>query len=676
MSSRINIVEFRKALILFFIASIAILFFIPTGGKFKYEFHQGQPWMHEDFNAPFDFPVYKTDAELLEERRLVSEKSLHYFVLDSLSVIKQLNMLKEQTKSEQGERLFSILHNPFISLYKRGIIEDFKYSELKSKSIAIVRGNTYEEIPVSELFTPGSACEYLQNTALKTVNDDDLTKYVKNLNLSRFIITNLTFDESLTSKIRQKNINAILPTEGMVTEGTKIIEKGEQTTPEAFKILSSLKREYEKNTVEENIILTTSGRLLFILMCMGCVVALLMTFRRSMLTDTKCMIFIVLLLTGFIILALQISKLYPMFIYALPLTIVPIYVSSFFYSRPAIFIHFFMTVIIGNFVPNSFEFIFINSLAGVTAVIGFKKSYERGQLFLIGFLIFAVYLTGYTSLKLLHEGNLEDLTWFVPCLLFINCLLVIILYQFTFLFESLFGFVSVSRLVELSDTNRKLLRELTEIAPGTAQHVLQVANIAEAVIREIGGDPLLVRAGALYHDIGKMKNPVFFIENQLSNISPHLKISPEESAKIIIEHVTYGVELARKHHLPNAIIDFITSHHGKSKVHYFYAKYLSANPDDVEAVSKFSYPGPNPSTKEMVSVMMADSCEAASRSLPNPNEQSLNAMVDKIIERQYSDGLYNDSNITLKEINLAKQVIKYKLKNIFHARIEYPETNK
>jgi putative nucleotidyltransferase with HDIG domain len=469
-----------------------------------------------------------------------------------------------------------------------------------------------------------------------------------------------------------KNLDAILPTEGMISEGTRIISHGEQVTPEVFKILSSLKKEYEKNAVRGNKLLIILGRWFLVFSCMGCIFALLLTFRRTMLTENKCLIFIVLLLTSFIILALQILKMYPHLIYVIPFTIVPIYISSFFYSRPAIYLHFFMILLIGSFVPASFEFVFINSMAGVTAVIGFKKSYERGELFLTGLMILLVYVSGYISLKLLHEGSFSDFTWSVPLLLLINSLLVIILYQFTFLFERLFGFVSISRLVELANTNRKLLRDLTEIAPGTAQHVMQVANIAEAVISDIGGDPLLVRVGAMYHDIGKIKNPAFFVENQPSEASPHDKISPEESAEIIIEHVTYGVELAHKHNLPNVIIDFIKTHHGKSLVYFFYMKYMNEHPDDKDAAWKFTYPGPNPSTKEMVVVMMADSCEAASRSLSHIDETKLNDLVDKIIDRQHAEGLYNDSNITLKEINAAKNIIKNKLKNIYHSRIEYP----
>jgi putative nucleotidyltransferase with HDIG domain len=667
MNRKVNILQYRKALILFLTVSVLILFFIPRMGKFKYEFNQGEIWMYEELNAPFDFPVYKSEAELKDEQDRIQKQSLNYFVLDSSLAAKQLALLKEKADSNNHDsRLFLSLQEAFISLYGRGIIDASRYAELKDKLIAIVRGNTYEEIPVSEVYTQNSAYDFINNSTLKYYADE------LDINPSQFIVPNLIFDETLTQKIRHKNLAAILPTEGMIAEGVKIVSKGEQVTAEAFKILSSLKREYEKNIAGGSWFLTVLGRMFLVFGCMGCIFALLMTFRRTMLVENRCIIFILILLAVFIILAMQIVKINSSLIYVIPFTIVPIYISSFFYSRPAIYLHFFMILLIGSFVPASFEFVLINSMAGITAVIGFKRNYERGELFLTGFLIFLVYTTGYVSLKLLHEGSLSGFAWTIPLMLLINSLLVIILYQFTFLFERLFGFVSISRLVELSNTNRKLLRDLTEIAPGTAQHVLQVANIAEAVIGNIGGDPLLVRAGAMYHDIGKIKNPAFFVENQASGISPHDKISPEESARIIIEHVTYGIELAHKHHLPNAIIDFIKTHHGKSLVYYFYMKYMNEHPDDKDAAQKFTYPGPNPSTKEMVVVMMADSCEAASRSLAHPDETKLNSLVDKIIDRQHSEGLYNDSNITLKEISSAKMIIKNKLKNIYHSRIEYP----
>ncbi|MDR0559114.1 MAG: HDIG domain-containing protein [Prevotellaceae bacterium] len=660
--------RYTKAVIAFLSASLFILFFIPVNGNFKYEFTQGQVWQYDDLVAPFDFPVYKTDSELSEERKKVAELSLNYFTTDTLTVLKQLNSLKDRL-GDAGQ--FALFESLFDFIYRRGILDDAKSAELKGKNIAIVKGGSYREMPASELFSQTSACEYAQSRILQSgVKIDEQ-------NIAQYIAPNLSFNEALTAKIRQKNLDAVLPTEGIISEGVKIIYRGDIVTSETARILSSLKKEYTKNTVSGNLFMIILGRLFFILMCMACIFILLVSFRSAMLIDDKCLLFIVGLLTFFTIVALQISKIQPSAVYAVPLTIVPIYISSFFYSRPAIYIHFFIILITGGFVSAGFEFVLINSLVGVTAVIGFKKSYDRRQLFLTGFFMFTVYLAAYVSLKLLHEGSFADIDSSMIGFFMINCLLVIILYQFTFLFERLFGFVSVSRLVELSDTSRRLFRELTETAPGTAQHAIQVANIAETVIREIGdGDPFLVRAGALYHDIGKMKNPACFIENKISNHNPHDKISAEESAGIIIEHVKYGVELAHKYHLPGAIIDFIKTHHGKSRTHYFYMKHLNEFPEDKDIKDiedRYTYPGPNPSSKEMVAVMMVDACEAASRSLPHPDEPSLNSLVDKIVERQYSEGLYNESDITLKEINIAKQVIKNKLKNIYHARIEYPE---
>jgi membrane-associated HD superfamily phosphohydrolase len=334
---------------------------MPGGGKFKYEFNQGQPWMHEELNAPFDFPIYKSEAELQEEHSRIQKQSLNYFICDSLVVIKQLSLLKE--KIDIDKQKFLILQNSFNSLYNRGIIDASRFSELKEQSIAIVRGNTYGEIPVTELFTQNSASEFLQNSVIKHLDIDF------NLNLNQFIVPNLMFDEALTSKIRHKNLDAILPTEGMVSEGAKIISNGEQITPEIFKILSSLKKEYEKNKVGGNRFLTFLGRFFLVFGCMGCIFALLLTFRRTMLAENKCLIFIIVLLTAFIILALQILKINSQLIHVIPFTIVPIYISSFFYSRPAIYLHFFMILLIGSFVPDSFEFVFINSMAGVTAVI-------------------------------------------------------------------------------------------------------------------------------------------------------------------------------------------------------------------------------------------------------------------------------------------------------------------
>jgi putative nucleotidyltransferase with HDIG domain len=326
-------------------------------------------------------------------------------------------------------------------------------------------------------------------------------------------------------------------------------------------------------------------------------------------------------------------------------------------------------------VPNGFEFIFVNTIAGIIAICGFKHLYRRGQMFLSILLIYLAYCVPYLVLKLIQEGNFTSINWFFLVIFIINILLIIILYQFTFVFEKLFGFLSDSSLIELSDTNRKLLRNLAEIAPGTFQHSMQVANIAEAAIREVGGNVLLVRAGALYHDIGKMKNPAFFIENQTSMYNPHNNMAPEDSARVIIDHVNYGIELAHKHRLPEAIINFINSHHGKSIVRYFYYKYIEQRPEIDESTVKplFTYPGNNPNTKETVVVMIADTAEATSRSLKQINNETINEMVDKLIDFKLNEGYFDDSDITISELTTIRKVIKRKLLDIHHSRVEYPE---
>ena len=673
----LDLKQFRRSAVSFFIASFVIMLFVPRDGKFKYEFGKGKAWTDAYLYAPFDFPVYKTEAELFNERRKVSEQSPLYFVMDTLTGKEQLNKLKNALAGEAvGELLIRQISRSFDEVYRRGIAGSSAVSANPDRIMAVMRGNLSRMSPASELFNEKTAVDRLKASILQSSLSRELMHCADSAGLNAYIVPNLSYDENLTAAISRKNVDAILPTEGLITEGTRIIAKGETVSESAFKMLSSLKREYEKNIgLTGNKYLMFAGRFIFITVCMAGIFLLLLMFMRSMLLDGKCLIFTLSLITIFVCIALLVAKASPSWVYAVPFTIVPIYISSFFYSRPAIFIHFVLMLMTGYFTTSSFEFVFLNSMAGITAVMGFKHSYNRGQLFITGLYIFLTYLVSYASLKLLQEGSFRSFDFVYVVYFVMNTFMVIVLFQFTFLFERIFGFVSISRLVELSDANGKLLRELAEIAPGTAQHAMQVANLSEAVIREIGGDPLLVRAGALYHDIGKMKNPGFFIENQIPGHNPHEGLPPEESSKIIIEHVTCGVEMARKYNLPEAIIDFIRMHHGRSKTFYFYSAYLKEHPeakDDKNISAMFTYPGPNPVSKETAVVMMADSCEAASRSLTKPDETSINALVDKIIETQLNEGYLRDADLTLREIERAKNVIKAKLRNIYHARVEYP----
>lgn len=654
--------EYRNAIAYFVLSILLIMLFLPQSGKFKYEFMKGKVWIYEDLYAPFDFPIYKTETELLQEKQFVSHEVIPYYWMDTTILRKQLIDLEKQIHNQV---VYSFVASRMKFVYSRGILPE-RQSEHKG-SVFIVKGNESYSVPFQEIFSQAKAYEYIGDLHLNTQKPND------SVDLRKFVTSNLVFDEELTNKVHKSKLSAILPTKGMVFEGERVISVGEMITPNKFQILTSLKKEYEENTgFSGNVFLLQLGRFIFIFLCFSAIFIILLNFREEILRDKKKLFFCLFLILLGTLSSLVTLKFFPLMIYLVPITIVPVYISSFFYSRPALFIHFFLTLLIANFSSSSFEFVYLNSLAGVTAVVGFRHSYKRGQLFLTAFLIFASYCLAYISLKLLQEGGLNGVNWLYILFFAINSLTIIILFQFTFIFERMFGFVSVSRLIELLDTNHKLLRELSETAPGTFQHVMQVANLSEAVIREINGDTLLVRVGALYHDIGKMKNPTYFIENQ-KDVNPHEDLSPEESARIIIEHVSYGIELARKNNLPEAIIEFIRTHHANSKVYYFYSQFLDSNEADESTLLKFSYPGPCPTTKETGVVMMCDACEAASRSLKKPTVVSISSMVDKIIDMQIKEGYLNNCDITLKELSITKEIIKNKLQNIFHARIEYPE---
>jgi putative nucleotidyltransferase with HDIG domain len=678
IKSKICFKDYRRALVLFTLTACIILLFLPRAGKFKYEFQKGKPWNHENLLASFDFPIYKSQAELLEEQKQINTNYNIYYTYDPIVEELQLNSLKEALPdNEDYSKLKDEVLSIYQQIYKRGILNDDNNTTiLNSTVISIIRGNVSEDYLISALYMLPAAYEYLNNTIHNSPNRKELEKFLQNTELKQYIQPNLLYDEKLTLQVKENRMESILPTKGMVLKGDKIISKGEIVTSSSFQILTSLKKEFEENMgFSGNWTLLTIGQFLFVIVCLAAMFILLLLFRHEMLSKTKNLLFLLVLINLVSIAALLILRNKESFIYFIPFTIVPIYITTFFYSRPALFVHWMLILMIGNFVPNGFEFVYLNSIAGVVAIWSFKHLYKRGQLFSSVFLIYLAYIISYLILKLIQEGSFTSINWFFLFVFFINSLIIITLYQFTFVFEKLFGFLSDSRLVELSDTNQKLLRELAETAPGTFQHSMQVANLAEAAIREIGGNVLLVRTGALYHDIGKMKNPIFFIENQSSGHNPHDGLTPEESTRIIIEHVTYGIKLAHKFNLPESIIDFIRSHHGKSKVYYFYSQYKTLHPGikEEDIAPLFTYPGFNPHTKEMAVVMIADSVEAASRSLKEISIDTISNLIDKLVGFQLAEGYFNDADITFAELSVVKKVLKHKLQNIYHGRIEYPE---
>ncbi len=682
---------FRAAL--FVVAILLILFTLPREGKFKYEFQKGKAWMHEDLVAPFDFPIYKTDAELIAERNSILNNLKPFFRYDSSATQKAANQFNKdiaklfEEANIDNQKRKNILDsasqriNEHIRIvHLKGILQPKDYNELREQifsGITLLVNNQAYERAFEEIHTVNSAIEYLegkQSNILANVNDEVARDELKKITFSNYINPNLNYDKETTQKVTEDMLKNLSQTKGLVYAGERIISKGEIVNQELYQILFSLKREFESRvSYSDDRGFLIGGQALIIVILFVVLFLFLLNFRPEILQHDSKLIFILLLITSITVVSSLLLRREVVSIYIIPFAIIPIFIRTFYDSRLALFIHLVTVFLVGFFVPNSFEFVFIHFIAGVMAIISMSNIYRRGKLFLsVGF-IFLSYVLVYMGIVTIQEGsplaiNTLNIAWFAG-----NALLLLASYQLIYLFEKIFGFLSDTTLMELSDTNQDLLRKLAEVAPGTFQHSLQVANLSESAIQKIGGNALLVRAGALYHDIGKMNNPYYFVENQSPNFNPHKSLEFEESAEIIIKHVTDGVQIAKKHNLPQQLIDFIRTHHGTTKVQYFYRLFKDKFPEAKDEFSSFSYPGPKPFSRETAVVMMADSVEAASRSLKSITYETIDELVENIINYQQIEEQFNDSDITFKDITIIKSIFKKKLSNIYHARIEYPE---
>jgi hypothetical protein len=537
------------------------------------------------------------------------------------------------------------------------------------------------EKDVETLYTEKGAYKYI-TSALTSFSDTYGTKFgnIKNdffnkLDINHYLEPNIIYDEETSLKARKQILENISLTTGLIQKGEKIISEGELIDAEKVQILESAEKEFENQT-GGNLSWVFFGRILLVLIIFLCLYLYLRNFQAHILRSSKKTIFILFIMTMTVALTSLTARFDFVNIYLIPVIILPILIRTFFDGHIAIFVHILTILLIGFFVGNAFEYGFLNFSAGIIAVFSLTASNSRSKLLLTSLWVVLTYALVYLGFAFIHEGSLENMqytnfVWFA-----VNGILLLVSYPLIYLFEKTFGFISDATLLELADTNQPLLRRMAEMAPGTFQHSLQVANLAEEATIKIGGNPLLVRAGALYHDIGKMKSPEFFTENQTPGMNPHDDLSFEESAKIIISHVSVGVEMAKKHNLPNQLIDFIRTHHGTSTVQYFYRSYLKKFPGENVDIKKFKYPGPRPFSKETAVLMMADSVEAASRSLKEMTEKTIGDLVDNIINYQVMEEQFDDANITFKDISTIKKVFKNKLKNIYHARIAYPDAPK
>ena len=668
--------------ILFCIAVAAIVCIFPKQGKFKYEFQnlKGKPWLHEDLIAPFDFAIKKSTEELQKEKSEIISNSKPYFKFEQgISSAKKAQLKSElearwdgKKNKSQKENTLAFARTILDSIYGKGIIEPNAITENKSAdfSIYLIENNVAEEHELCDFHTITSAYAYVEQQLVKNPGIDP--KFILPI-VENCIAHTIFYDKATSDKILKQAIDDISPSRDIILKEQSIISKGEIIDAKKFQILESLKSEYEgQSGSSSDYLFILLGQIIIVSSCLFVLIAFLGFFRKDIFLDNAKITFILILIILQVLMAHFSAGSQSFNIYLLPFCVLPIIIRAFYDTRIALFVHLVTVLIVSFIAPDRFEFTFIQLLGGMVAIFSIVNMRNRSQIFISSGLIFLTYSIAYVGITIIQEGGSDAITWQDFAGFGISALLTLFSYPLIFVFEKLFGFISDVSLLELSDTNGKLLRELASRAPGTFQHSLQVANLAEEAIYAIGGNTLLVRTGALYHDIGKMEMPMYFIENQANGMNPHDEMSFDESAAIIISHVIKGIEIAKRNNLPEQIIDFIRTHHGTSITAYFYRSFQNAFPEEKIDESKFHYPGPIPFSKETAVLMMADSVEAASRSLKKYDYESIDQLVENIITTQIEQNQFMNSDITFKDINRLKKIFKKKLMNVYHVRVEYP----
>ena len=666
---------------LIFIATVSVIvYFLPNEGKFNYQFDINKPWKYGLLQASFDFPIYKNDIQVQKEQDSILADYQPYFQIDKEAEKNVLSKLREDYNktlrhSLPGTDYVRYIERTLKALYEDGIIAGNDLKRMEEDSIIAIRlvdKNVATSRFIDQLYIVKEAYEYLLNA--------DTTHYKKKIlqqcNLNDYITPNLVYDEEKSEAAQKDLLSNISWANGFVLNGQKIIDRGEIVDEQTYNILESLRKEWEKrsDSVQEKR-LTLAGQILYVGIFLFCFMAYLELFRADYYERKGTLTLLFALIVFFPVLSSIMVEQNLSSIYVVPFAMIPIIVRVFLDSRTAFMAH--VTIILLCSITLRFphEFILLQVVAGMVAIYSLRELSQRSQLLRTALVVFISYALLYFAFELIHEDDLTKLNTRMYIYFMINGILLLFAYPLLFLLEKIFGFTSDVTLVELSNINNSLLREMSEVAPGTFQHSLQMANLAAAAANKIGGKSQLVRTGALYHDIGKMVNPAFFTENQ-SGVNPHKSLSYEQSAQVIISHITDGLKLAEKHNLPKVIKDFISTHHGRGLTKYFYISYKNEHPDEEVDQEKFRYPGPNPFTKEQAVLMMADSVEAASRSLPEYTEESISTLVDKIIDTQVSEGYFKECPITFKDIATVKALFKEKLKTMYHTRISYPELRK
>lgn len=656
-----------------------IVWFLPRDSNSKrYNYDVGKPWMYQSFIAQFDFPIYKSEDAIKQEQDSILKELMPYYNYDPTREKKELEKFNKDFSSELtglSHHYRAIIIDRIHRLYSAGIMNTPEYNAIAHDStnmVKVVDGKSATPIEIGCMYSTMSAYEAL-------LKDEELSKdqaLLQKLNLTNYLEPNLTYDKEKTETERTDMLGSIPLASGMVLSGQKIIDRGEIVDDYTYRVLSSFERELQRrNATQMELTTTFIGQVIYVTILVMLFTMYIALFRKDYFDKPRSIMMLYVMITLFPIAVAMMIEHNWFNVYIVPFAMAAIFARMFMDSRTAFVTQLTIVLICAAAVKYQYEFIIIQIVSGLVAIYSLRELSSRAQVIKTAALVTVSCCAVYLALQMMQETDVLKLDSKMYTHFAVNGVLLLLSYPLMYLIEKTFGFTSNVTLFELSNTFKGVLRNLSEVAPGTFQHSITVGNLAAEVANRIGADSLLVRVGALYHDIGKMTNPAFFTENQ-AGVNPHDALTCKESAKIIIGHVTEGVKIAEKANLPTIIKDFILTHHGRGMAKYFYIKYQNEHPDEVVDKEQFTYPGPNPFTREQALLMMADTCEAASRSLQEYTEESISSLVDRLIDAQVADGCFKDCPITFRDIAQAKQVLTERLMSIYHTRIQYPELKK
>ena len=662
----------RTALII--VTVTIVVWSMPHDNRSYYHLEQGKPWKYAEFTAPYDFAVYKSEEAIRMEQDSVLRFFEPYYRFDKGTESRMVSKFNaDYADGIPGLQIEykTIISNRLHSLYQQGIMEQKEYDELRKDTnhmIRVVSGKEAVSVSIMEIYSAKMAYEQLFQEELLALQRPLLQK----CNLNSYIVPNLIYDKERSETSKNDLLSGIAWASGLVQKGQKIVDRGEIVTEKTYRIIESFKKENERRNedITQNQ-LSLIGQILYVTILMLCFTLYLSLYRKDYFEKPRSITMLYALIILFALLTSLFIRNTFVHVYILPYAMVPIFIRVFMDSRTAFMTHTVMVLICAVMLQHPFEFTVIELVAGLASITSLRELSQRSQLFKTAIIVTIACLAVNLAFDWTRNDTLAQIDYSTYNFLIVNGITLLFAYPLLYLMEKTFGFTSDITLIELSNTNNELLRRMSEVAPGTFNHSIQVANLAGEIANKIGAKAQLVRTGALYHDIGKLSNPIYFTENQ-SGINPHETLTDIESAQIIISHVTEGLKMADKYNLPDVIRNFISTHHGQGKAKFFYIRYKKEHPDEPVDDLLFTYPGPNPYTREQACLMMADTVEAASRSLPDYTEQSIRELVERLIDGQVAEGYFRECPVTFRDIQYAKTVLIEKLKTIYHTRVSYP----